>query len=46
MVMLYFSKYSNIKLGKDTDKPEYNDISWDQCYKTFFVRNLLIFVIS
>ena len=28
MVMLYFSKYSNIKLGKDTDKPEFNDISW------------------
>jgi choline-glycine betaine transporter len=28
MVMLYFSKYSSLKLGKDTDEPEYNGVSW------------------
>ena len=26
--MLYFSKYSNIKLGKDDEPPEYNGVSW------------------
>lgn len=25
---LMFSKYGNIRLGKDTDKPDYNTISW------------------
>ena len=28
LVMLYFSKYSNIKLGKDDEPPEYNGVSW------------------
>jgi choline-glycine betaine transporter len=27
-VMLYFSKYSNLKMGKDDDKPEYSDPTW------------------
>ena len=27
-IILYFSKYSNIKLGKPDDKPEYNDLTW------------------
>ena len=27
-IILYFSKYSNIKLGKPDDKPEYNDVTW------------------
>ena len=26
--MLYFSKYSQIKLGQPDDKPEYNDVTW------------------
>jgi choline-glycine betaine transporter len=26
--MLYFSKYSNLKLGKDNESPEYNGVSW------------------
>ena len=26
--MLYFSKYSQIKLGQPEDKPEYNDVTW------------------
>lgn len=28
IVILYFSKYSNLKLGKDDDEPEYNDITY------------------
>jgi len=28
IIMLYFSKYSKIKLGKDDEKPEYNDVTW------------------
>ena len=24
----YYSKYSNIKLGKDSDEPEYGDATW------------------
>ena len=28
VIMLYFSKYSNIKLGHPDDKPEYNDVTW------------------
>ena len=28
VLTLYFSKYANLKLGKDTDQPEYNDLSW------------------
>ena len=28
LVLLYFSKYSNIKLGKDDEPPEYNGVSW------------------
>ena len=27
-LILYFSKYSNLKLGKPDDKPEYNDVTW------------------
>ena len=27
-IVLYFSKYSQIKLGKDDDKPEYSDPTW------------------
>lgn len=27
-VVLYFSKYSKLKLGKPDDKPEYNDVTW------------------
>ena len=27
-IVLYFSKYGNIKLGKPDDKPEYNDVTW------------------
>ncbi len=27
-MVLYFSKYSKIKLGKDTDEPEYGDATW------------------
>ena len=27
-IVLYCSKYSNIKLGKDTDVPEYSDPTW------------------
>ena len=27
-VWLYFSKYSSIKLGKDDDEPEFNNVSW------------------
>ena len=27
-VVLYFSKYSQLKLGKPDDKPEYNDVTW------------------
>jgi len=27
-IILYFSKYSNLKLGKPDDKPEYNDVTW------------------
>jgi choline-glycine betaine transporter len=27
-VVLYCSKYANIKLGKPNDKPEYNDVTW------------------
>ena len=28
VIMLYFSKYSQIKLGQPDDKPEYNDVTW------------------
>ncbi len=28
LIVLYFSKYSNIKLGKDDEKPEYGDATW------------------
>jgi len=28
IIVIYFSKYSNIKLGKDDSVPEYNDASW------------------
>jgi choline/carnitine/betaine transport len=28
IVMVYFSKYSDIKLGKEDSVPEYNDASW------------------
>ena len=28
IIILYFSKYSDIKLGKPNDKPEFNDITW------------------
>ena len=28
IVVVYFSKYSNLKLGKDTDEPEFNDVTW------------------
>ena len=28
MVILYFSKYSSLKLGKDSDQPEYNGVTW------------------
>ncbi|XP_040564675.1 glycine betaine transporter 1 isoform X2 [Lepeophtheirus salmonis] len=27
-IVLYFSKYSKIKLGRDDEKPEYNDATW------------------
>ena len=27
-IILYFSKYSNLKLGKPDEKPEYNDVTW------------------
>ena len=27
-IILYFSKYSSLKLGKPDDKPEYNDVTW------------------
>ena len=27
-IWLYFSKYSSIKLGKDDDVPEYNNVTW------------------
>ncbi len=27
-ILLYFSKYSNLKLGKPDDKPEFNDVTW------------------
>jgi hypothetical protein len=44
MGRLYFSKYSNLKLGKDSDKPEYNGVSWDRFYKTpFRPKNCNIF---
>ena len=33
MVMLYFSKYSNIKLGKDNEPPQYNGVTWYQFQK-------------
>ena len=28
IVVLYFSKYGNLKLGKPGDVPEYNDVTW------------------
>lgn len=28
IIILYFSKYSNLKLGRDDDKPEYNDLTY------------------
>ena len=28
MIIIYFSKYSDIKLGPDNSKPEYNDATW------------------
>eukprot|EP00794_Sanderia_malayensis_P003779 gene3779-4302_t len=28
IIVLYFSKYSNFKLGKDDEKPEYSDVSY------------------
>lgn len=28
LAWLVFSKYGNIKLGKDTDEPEYSNFSW------------------
>ena len=28
MIIIYFSKYSNIKLGPDNSEPEYNDATW------------------
>lgn len=28
IVILYFSKYSNFRLGKDDEKPEYNDATY------------------
>ena len=27
-IILYFSKYADLKLGKPGDKPEYNDVTW------------------
>ena len=27
-IILYCSKYANLKLGKPDDKPEYNDVTW------------------
>ena len=27
-IMLYFSKYADLKLGKPHEKPEYNDVTW------------------
>ena len=27
-IILYFSKYADLKLGKPNDKPEYNDVTW------------------
>lgn len=27
-VVLYCSKYANLRLGKDHEKPEYNDVTW------------------
>jgi hypothetical protein len=27
-------------------KKFYNNDTWSQCYKTFYIRNLLIFVLS
>ena len=28
IIIIYFSKYRNIKLGPDDSEPEYNDASW------------------
>ena len=28
IMVLYFSKYSDQKLGKDTDQPEFNNVTW------------------
>ena len=28
MLILYFSKYSNLKLGKDNEKPHYSTVTW------------------
>eukprot|EP00116_Pleurobrachia_bachei_P001104 sb/3461366/ len=28
IIVIYFSKYGNMKLGKDDEEPEYNDASW------------------
>ena len=27
-IILYFSKYADLKLGKPNDNPEYNDVTW------------------
>ena len=27
-IILYFSKYADLKLGKPNEKPEYNDVTW------------------
>jgi hypothetical protein len=40
--MLYFSKYANIKLGKDDDPPEFNGVSWWHSFKPFYGRNLRV----
>jgi choline-glycine betaine transporter len=28
IIIIYFSKYGNMKLGKDDEEPEYNDATW------------------
>jgi choline-glycine betaine transporter len=28
LIVLYFSKYSSLKLGRETDRPEFGDFSW------------------
>ena len=42
-VFLFFSKYSNIKLGGPNEKPEYSDMSWFAMLMAAGVTNGIMF---